>query len=260
MNSSNPALKGKLFASNDVQIGIDAKEASRIMTIEGTVRKTMALIFMVLFTGVLGRMFIVANPAVSVSVGPMMLGVSVVTLGLFFLMMWKKEWAPVLAPIYALVEGLLLGVSSIFIDMQAAAQGLGSSLAFMCILGTVSVALSMLALYAFRIIKVGERFRSIIAMGTMGFFVIYLISFAMNMFGFNMPYIHSNGIIGIGFSAFACIWASMKFLTDFSAVEIMSDAKAPKHMEWYMGFAILTTLIWLYIELGRLALKLMSRD
>jgi uncharacterized YccA/Bax inhibitor family protein len=90
-------------------------------------------------------------------------------------------------------------------------------------------------------------------------FLLYMVSMVMRMFGAEVPYIHSSGPIGIGFSVFVVGLAAFNLLLDFDLIERMSAQRAPKHMEWYGAFALMTTLVWLYIEILRLLSKLNRR-
>ena len=83
----------------------------------------------------------------------------------------------------------------------------------------------------------------------------------MNLFGMQMPYIHGNGPIGIAFSLLVVGLAAFNFIIDFDAIQQGAENGAPKYMEWYCGFGLLVTLLWLYVEILRLLMKLnSSRD
>ena len=46
---------------------------------------------------------------------------------------------------------------------------------------------------------------------------------------------------------------------NFDFIEDGADKGLPKYMEWYGAFSLMITLIWLYIEILRLLMKLRSR-
>ena len=118
----------------------------------------------------------------------------------------------------------------------------------------------MLGLYAFRIIKVTERLRSIIFAATGGIMLFYAASFVLGFFGIELPLIHSTGMYGIGFSVFVVGLAAFNLLLDFDMIERGAEAGAEKHMEWYGAVGLMITLVWLYIEILRLLAKLRSND
>ena len=80
------------------------------------------------------------------------------------------------------------------------------------------------------------------------------------MFGVEMPFLHDNGLIGIGISMFIVAIAALNLVLDFDFIEQGEANKAPKHMEWFAAFGLLVTLVWLYLETLRLLAKLQSRD
>ena len=82
----------------------------------------------------------------------------------------------------------------------------------------------------------------------------------LSLFGVRMPYIHDNGLFGIGFSLFVVIIAALNLVLDFDFIDNGARHGVPEYMEWYAAFGLMVTLIWLYIEVLRLLIKLRSRD
>ena len=80
------------------------------------------------------------------------------------------------------------------------------------------------------------------------------------MFGVQIPLIHQGGPIGILFSLVVVGIAALNLILDFDFVEQGVKQRAPAQMEWYAGFGLLVTLIWLYIEIVRLLMKLREQD
>tara|TARA_Y100000994_G_scaffold47810_1_gene37447 strand:- start:546 stop:845 length:300 start_codon:yes stop_codon:yes gene_type:complete len=95
--------------------------------------------------------------------------------------------------------------------------------------------------------------------GTMGIFILYLVSFIMSFFGNSIGFIHSNGLFGIGFSLFVVAIASLNLVLDFDFIEEGAEKGMPKYLEWYGAFSLMVTLIWLYLEILRLLAKIRSR-
>jgi uncharacterized YccA/Bax inhibitor family protein len=56
------------------------------------------------------------------------------------------------------------------------------------------------------------------------------------------------------------IVAALNLVLDFDLIERGAQMGAPKYMEWYGAFALMITLIWLYLEILRLLSKLRSRN
>lgn len=167
---------------------------------------------------------------------------------------FKKEWSPITAPLYALCEGLLLGSISALYEFQF--QGL----VFNAVTITFGVFISLLLMYRWGFIRATGTFKKVIFGATAAIGLVYLASFVLSFFSIQMPLIHSNGIMGIGFSLVVVTIAALNLVLDFDSIENGIKMKAPKYMEWYSSFALLVTLIWLYLEILRLLSKLRSRD
>ena len=244
--SGNPTLRNSTFKN-------EGATADQVMTLQGTVNKTGILLVLVVIgaTYTWNLFFQDGNPA---AVMPIAIGGAIGGLVFALITMFKKEWAGVTAPVYAVLEGLFLGGVSAIFEAQfpgIVIQATGLTL------GTLA---SLLLLYKLGIIKPTENFRLMVVSATMGIGVLYLISFVMNMFGSGgIGFIHSNGLFGIGFSLFVVAIAALNLVLDFDFIEQGSEQGAPKYMEWFGAFASMVTLIWLYLEMLRLLSKLRSR-
>ena len=75
----------------------------------------------------------------------------------------------------------------------------------------------------------------------------------------NVPMITDSSLLGIGFSLLVCVIASLNFIIDFDVIHEASVNNLPKYFEWYFGFSLLVTLVWLYFEILRLLAKLRER-
>lgn len=231
---SSPALNEKVL--NRIS---DFATESR-MTLNGTVNKTGLLILLTVLGAAAGWG----------STSPiLMIGAMIVSLVCAFAIIWGPQRAPTMAPVYALAEGLMLGsISSVYSNLYG---GIVSQALFLT-LGCLAV---MLGLYRFRIIRVTEKVRSIIFAATLAIALTYLIEIVMNIFGHQIPLIHQNTTYGIAFSLIVVGVAAFNLLLDFDMIEQAYQRGAPKFMEWYGGFALLLTLVWLYLEILRLLAK-----
>ena len=81
----------------------------------------------------------------------------------------------------------------------------------------------------------------------------------LGLFGVQIPLINSSSGMGIAFSFVVVIVAALNLVLDFNLIERGAQEGAPKYMEWYSAFALLVTLVWLYIEILRLLSKLSDR-
>jgi uncharacterized YccA/Bax inhibitor family protein len=163
---------------------------------------------------------------------------------------FKPHLARLLAPLYAVAEGLFVGAISHVYEASyngIVVQAIGATLAVFAV---------MLVLYVTRTITVTNRLRSTIMAATLGLAVFYGISLLLNLFGVDVSFIHDTSLLSIGFSVLAAGLAAFNLLLDFDVIERGVAAKAPASFEWFAGLGLLVTLVWLYLEMLRLLAKL----
>ena len=243
LRSGNPALTADTFTS------IPRTSSENVMTIGGTVNKTalaLAILFMaatyVWSQGVAG-----ALPTGFIWGG--FIGGFVVALVTVF----KQTWAPYTTPLYAGLEGLALGGISFIFEQQY--PGIVSQAIFLTF-GTLG---GLLLAYRSGVIRATENFKLGVVAATGGIGLVYFLSFILGFFGISIPLIHSSGTFGILFSLFVVVIAALNLVLDFDFIEEGAERGAPKYMEWYGAFGLLVTLVWLYLEILRLLVKLRSR-
>ena len=122
---------------------------------------------------------------------------------------FKKTWAPITAPLYAIAEGFLLGGLSAI--MEARFPGI----VIQAVALTFGTLFALLFAYKSGLIRATENFKLGVAAATGGIFLIYLLSFILGFFGIGIPYIHESGLIGIGFSLFVVVIAALNLVLDF---------------------------------------------
>jgi uncharacterized YccA/Bax inhibitor family protein len=219
------------------------------MTLEGTVNKTGISLLILLFTAALAwnRVFgaAAALPLLWLGLG----GGLVVGLVTAF----KRDLAPVTTPVYAALEGLMLGTVSL--GFERAYPGVVIN-AVGLTLGTLAM---LLLAYRSGLIRPTENVKLGIVAATGAVALLYFVSMALSFFGKTIPYIHESSPIGIGFSVFVVGLAALNLVLDFDFIERGAEAGAPKYMEWYGAFGLLVTLVWLYLEILRLLAKLQGK-
>jgi uncharacterized YccA/Bax inhibitor family protein len=263
----NPVFKETIFdRAHDVQAG-------STMTVQGTAIKTMVLLGILLLTaaltwsqtlaptsladettGVASHFQVVGNPTHFI-IGGGLVGMIFAFITIFF-----PRISPWTAPCYAACEGFALGgISAMFEKIYPGIVLDAVGLTF----GTLAM---MLGIYAFRIITVTNRFAIIVTSATGAIFLVYVVTGILQMFGVPMPYLHASelpggrgGLISIGISVVIVVVATLNLLLDFDFIEQSVRRGAPRYMEWYSGFGLLVTLVWLYIEMLDLLSKLRDR-
>ncbi|PPQ46391.1 hypothetical protein C5G87_22560 [Paenibacillus peoriae] len=246
MSFSNPVLRDDIFLRED-----EREVSEQRMTIGGTVNKTLLLLVLLIVSGsVTWYMTYEGTVEVLSLLTAGFIGMAGVALAVSFF----PKTAPLLSPVYAILSGFALGGVSAFMEYEY--PGIVAN----AILLTVGILFLMLFMYTQRIIKVTRGFISFVVLCTMAIFLVTLVDFILNFFGMNVPYIHETGWLGIGISLFIVIIAALNLLVDFNFIEEQADQGAPKYMEWYGAFALLVTLVWLYVRILDLLAKFSKRD
>ncbi len=248
-NSKNPILNdktvdrvGTVDSLGGDQLLTRAGEGE-VMTINGAINKTLMLFGLLMVTSVISF----AAPSKILLWGGLFGGIAVL-----FIAHKNPQKAPILAPIYALVEGLFVGSASAMYAMAF------DGIILQAVTLTFGALLAMLVLYRSGLITVTQKFKSGVMMATGAIMFVYLISIIGHFVGFNVPFIHDSTPLGIGISVVIIGVACMNLLIDFDFFEKAEQNRAPKYMEWMAGMGLLVTLVWLYIEMLRLLAKLQS--
>ena len=127
------------------------------------------------------------------------------------------------------------------------------------LLASVAAFLACLVLYLTGAIRVTPNLTRAIITATLGILVLYLVGWLLSLFGVDLLFITSPTPLGIALSVGICLVAAFNLFLDFAIVEKGIAAGAPAAMEWYAGFGLLATLVWLYAELLRLLALLRNR-
>jgi uncharacterized YccA/Bax inhibitor family protein len=248
--SGNPTLSEKMFD----KVGHAQANEAGTMSVRGTMNKFgLMLIGVIAGAGYTWHLIDQNNPSLAQTL--MIVGVIgglITALAITF----KPNWAPALAPAYAILEGLFLGAISkvfndAFPDKGIVVQAVGL---------TFGVAVAMFLLYNFRVIKPTEKFRSMIMSAMLGIAIFYLLTWVLGLFGVDVDFVRGNSLLSIGISLFVVAIAALNLILDFDMIEQGAERGAPKFMEWYAAFGLMVTIVWLYLEILRLLSKLSSRD
>ena len=233
LESNNPMMKDDVLRNSNV-LDSELVYSGELMTVGGAVNKTFILGAIALAAAVVGAMF-----ASNFLILGGFIGAAVVS----FITSRNPEKSPVLAPVFAALEGLAVGgVTIIYASMF-------DGIVFSAVSLTFAILFTMLMLYKSGLIKVTERFRNIVMTATGAIMLLYAASIALYFFGIDMPFLHDQSPIGIGISLLIVGVASMKLLVDFDNFDKGEQRKTPAYMEWYFGMGLLFTLIWLYLEI-----------
>ena len=245
MNSNNPFFKNKTFTNTSAAAEVHETtviDRNETMTVSGTINKSFLMLILLIASAAVT--WSMTNPIVF-AIGGAIVGFILVLIAAF-----KPQYSGFLAPGYAIFEGLFIGgISSIFEDMYP-------GIVIQAVSCTFVTFMVCFGLYKYEIVKVTERFKSVVLAATLAIATYYLISWLLSMFTSFQPVHHGNSMFSIGISAFVIVIAALNLFLDFDQIEKGVQQKMPKYMEWYGAMGLMITLVWLYIEFLRLLSKL----
>jgi len=245
MRTSNPAFSDRVLRE------ISFTDESTTMTVNGMVMKTLVALAGLLLTAGITWIHFKNGGSVTLHLwGGMIIGL-VTAIATSF----KPMWAPYTTPVYALAQGFFLGA----ISATIAARHSQGNIVFQACCLTFGTLFVMLIGYQTGVIRVTARFRACLTAATGAIMLVYGISFILSMFGVPIPFLHGSRMLSIGFSLVVVGVAAFNLVLDFDLVDRLVAQRAPKAMEWYAAFALMVTLVWLYLEILRLLSKLQNR-
>ena len=256
MKSKNPFLSNKSFTktANTVH-DVDGRPVNFIdyndtMTVKGAINKSMLLFALLVSSAVLSgylMLFQGINPMV------MTLGGGIVGFILVLIAGFKPQHSGVLAPGYAVFQGLFVGGISLLMEMMY------PGIVLQAVGATMVTFIVCFLLYRFGVVKVTQQFKSVVIAATLAICTYYIISLVLSMFGFELFH-HGSSLMSIGFSVFVIVLAALNLFLDFDMMEQGANSRLPKYMEWFGAMGLMVTLVWLYVEFLRLLSKISGRD
>lgn len=234
----------KTYDKNDDGVLDNSFLINEKMTASGAVNKTF----------ILGAILLVS--CLFSYTSPMSIFLPVGALGaaaVYFYTAWKPQHSGVTAPIFALLEGLFVGTISVIYAASYA------GIVFQALSATIGTLLMMLMVYKSGLIPVTQKFRMGVSMAVGAIMIVYLVSWVGHFVGFEIPYLHESGAIGIGITVVIIGVAALNLLLDFDNFDKGEQMGAPAYMEWFYAMGLVFTIVWLYVEFLRLLSKL-QRD
>jgi uncharacterized YccA/Bax inhibitor family protein len=224
-----------------------AGAGDRPMTVDDVVIKTGLSLGTALVTGVLAAIW-AQSQAHAQAMGPvlgLMLGGMLVGFVLALVMIFRQKPSGPMTLLYSAAEGVFLGAITGLFEM------IYPGIALQAILGTAGVFVAMLVVYKTGAVKVTPKLTKWIIGATAGVVILMLANLLLGMFGVNMG-LRNGGTLAIIFSLVVIGIAAFNFLLDFDMADRMIRAGMPSKWAWFAAFGLMTTLVWLYLEILRL--------
>jgi uncharacterized YccA/Bax inhibitor family protein len=169
----------------------------------------------------------------------------IVGLVVSLIIIFKQSSNPALVLTYSIAEGVALGaIGGVFNQIYP-------GIAFQALVGTVGVLVGMLVVYKTGAVKVTPRFTKWMMGALVGVLVLTLVRFVAAIF-WPASALNQGGALGILISLVIIGVAAFSLLLDFDMADQAVRSGAPARFAWYIAFGLMTTLVWLYIEILRL--------
>lgn len=271
MRTSNPVFNSATFQEpmRYEELGVapatvapETKAESETMSVSRTAWKTLYLIGITAVSAAASWTYFVNNPGAILWASLSALALGIVS---GIVMLRAAKWAGYIVPLFAVGEGAFVAAISVaVVHYSSLSQRIGGTQAEAFeLVGqaaglTLGIAAAVLLGYATGVLRAGPIFTKVIVALTAGVAIYYVVGFLGNLvLGDVIPRLGwQAGPIGIVFSLFVTVLAALNLVLDYQFVVEGARRKLPRHMEWVAAFGILTTLVWLYIELLRLLAKL----
>jgi uncharacterized YccA/Bax inhibitor family protein len=202
--------------------------------------------------GLLALLVVVAAATWTLVPGPMLSMVMIVGLigGLVLGLVnaFKRNPSPALIVAYTVFQGAFLGAISLVYNTMF--EGAVTQ----AVIGTISVFAVSLFLFRSGKVRVTPKFTRWLMFAMIGYALFSLINLVLMMTGvMGGEFGLRNGPIGVIIGIVAVGLAAASLIVDFDSIKRGVEAGAPAKMAWSAAFGLLVTLIWLYLELLRLA-------
>ena len=255
-----PAPSGyeEQMASYEAMMNAPAADAvdRGTMTYDDVVVKSLMCFGLLLVGAVAGWM------SGMVAIGAAMLvalAACVVTIGLAVFIQFSKKVRPGAIVAYSLVEGFVLGALSCAFEMRYPGIVVSAVLATLVVIGVTLGAFTM------GFVRNSSTLTRVAGIGSFAFFSYYLFSFALSLTGFvNMRAVNNITLFGIPLGLIIGVLAVfigvLCLVRDFDAVKVGVASNVPEKYSWLCTFAIMTDVIWIYLEILRILSYLMRRN
>lgn len=182
-----------------------------------------------------------------------------VTLGLALFIQFSKKVRPGAIVAYSLVEGFVLGALSCAFEMSYPGIVVSAVLATLVVIGTT------LAAFTMGFVRNSSTLTRVAGIGSVAFFFYYLVTFALSVTGMvDMRAVNHTTVFGIPLGVIIGVLAVfigvLCLVRDFDAVKVGVASNVPEKYSWLCTFAIMTDVIWIYLEILRILSYLMRRN
>lgn len=251
MRMGNPSVRRWVSKSQHGETGVEIQPA----TYKGVYGKAALFAFITIITAIVAELAVytmmkenLVSALVWVVISMVACAVPLVIMSL--VIAFVPSSVKVLGIIYSILQGGLLGCMALFVDIFYP----GISIA--ALLGTAIVFLISLAVNKLLEVRISNKF---IRGCMVVFFSLIVVELFMLMFT-SLGLFSYDGMamwwIQTAISAICIIWATIMLVWDLQNIDCLVQSGADKKYEWNFAFSLVTTLVYLYVEILELLLRL----
>jgi uncharacterized YccA/Bax inhibitor family protein len=252
MSFENPALTDQSFARGTAQVGAAERTG---MTAGGTYLKTILLLVLFIAAAAFGwsqvQVMQVGTQAIPISPWWTWLAF-LLTFILAFAGVFAYRSIPIIAVLYALSEGALVGIASHFYNIET------EGIVLQAVLATICVFAATLLLYSTGILRATPGLALGVSIALGGLFLLYMTAWLFSLVGVHFQFLYAPTSLGILLSLGVVILGALTLPLDFAFIRQAAAAGAPTFMEWYGAYGLMLSIIWMYVSILRL-LAILSR-
>ena len=249
MRIGNPAIRQYTKKAENGQLEVLGKRATYLgVYLKAALYAALTIIAAVLTEFLVLHFISTGNGNALATVGIAAMACFVPLLIISLVIVFVPSTAKVLGCIYAVIQGGLLGLLATFVDMFF------PGIALAAFLGTAIVFLVAIVVNGVFKVKISSKFVRGLMVALLSLLVVQLIMWMVSLFG-GFSYTQYMWI-QIAISALCIIWATVMLFWDLSNIDYIVQSGADKKYEWNVAFSLVTTLIYLYVEILELLVRL----
>lgn len=252
-STNNPALNQEAF---DRAVERGGAKGETGMTAMGAYLKTGLLLLITIAAAFWGWNQVVTATVLGIEtlVPPdWMFFAYLATFILGIMAIFAGRWIWLIAILYALAYGTVLGVTSHYYDAR------WDGIVLQAIIATLAVFGATWVLYTTGIIKPSGKLMAFVSIGMIGLLLLWGFAWFMSLFGVDFNFLFEPSVTGIIFAVFVVLLGALNLPLDFNFIKMSAAAGAPKYMEWYGAYGLMLSMIWMYVSILRLLSLLRER-
>ncbi|MFB7507729.1 MULTISPECIES: Bax inhibitor-1/YccA family protein [Streptomyces] len=236
------------YLANPYAPGPDTSAGStrNAITMDDVIVRTGTTLGIVALTAVLSWLLLPVDEANLGRSYGLATGAALVAFVLSMIQSFRRTPSPALILGYAAFEGVFLGVLSSTVSTY-----LSPGVVVQAVLGTFAVSAAVLLAYRMRWIRVDRRFAGFVASAATGFLLLLAADLLFTAFGAGNGLGFHSGGLGILFGVIGIVLGAAFLALDFKQVEDAIAYGAPREEAWLAAFGLVTTLVWIYLEVLR---------